>query len=176
MISSGRARALGCTLFVALGSACPFGDPGPEPGEDCLAYMPSGDLSMLPTREVEIGQGTGASFTPWTEGGTAPVEIGGQGFEMLTPSVRLLGASAHEARECLWVNLKPVTATGEDAPDGVGWFEGGLVFEGEGDTRTAGPIFSPLDYLEPGEMVYFELTVASESFAAQQMIGVVPTR
>lgn len=158
-------------LGVSSSAGCP--DPGPEPGEDCIAQRPAAELSSLPTRVVELGSGTGADFRAWTEGASVPVTVGGQGFSMLTPSLRLAADGEGMSDACYWVNLEPVTADGETSADGIGWFEGGLVFSPGSDGLTAGPIFSPLENDTPGQAVYYRVTVASEDFVAQQMLGVV---
>lgn len=87
---------------------------------------------------------TDGEYSPWTPGSEVSIVMGGQGLEMVTPTVRVVGPPDLD-ETCLHVSIEMRYAgeTGEDSA--VAWAENAYEFRRDGDDLLAGPIWVPFD-------------------------------
>lgn len=82
---------------------------GPRPNEPVEAeYCAVGDVPSSPgpvTRALAVGDGAGATFTPWVDGSKASLEAGFQGGYMLTPTLRVSASPGDGDSLCLRVRI-----------------------------------------------------------------------
>lgn len=95
------------TLAAACAALVACGPRAPERSE--AEYCAVGDVPSMPgpsTRDLAVGDGAGATFTPWVDGGGATLESGFQGGYMLTPTLRVAGAPGDGDSLCLRVRIQ----------------------------------------------------------------------
>lgn len=158
-------RRVTAGLLVLLGAAC-----DPQEAEECFASTPD-NPETLPTRELEIGDVSLRKFMPWGDGVQVEVELGSQGFDMITPYVEIPIEPGDADVEC-WCIIEGFVDP--DAP--FEWQDGfcrALTFEQIGDRMRMGPIFSILDAQPRGEPLLYEIRVASENFTASKSIEII---
>lgn len=156
--SAGPAR-LAPLLLPALLAALPgcflFDSGDPQPVESC------GPGSSNPTekRAVALGEGQGKDFKAYVDGGTVPLVSGSQGFEMITPVVRVEGKPDDPSEACLLVEITTEYTDGPGSGGAGGALGGGgqggssggdVLRQGakfvlkDGDLFTDGVLYNPL--------------------------------
>lgn len=158
--STAAAGRLAPLLLPALLAALPgcflFDSGGPQQVEGCAPG--TGDPSEK--RAVALGEGRGKDFEPYADGGAVPLVSGSQGFDMITPSVRVEGKPGDPSEACLLVEITtvyndaPGSGGAGGAPGGGG--QGGSFSEDDtlrqgakfvlvdGDLFTDGVLYNPL--------------------------------
>ena len=151
-------------------TGCP--EPELEPGPDCSSQMP-GDTSMLPQRELELGEVIEGSFTPWSEGQEVNAVYGFQGFPMLTPWFELPAQADDQDGACWHVLYQRLDANGNvDENYGESISSYGLVFSLVGGVMQGGPLFHVVGDGD-GEIMHLRATVSSAEFVAVDDVSIV---
>jgi hypothetical protein len=132
---------------LAVASGCgPAPGPGPavEQAESCTAS--SDPAEQLEQRTLEIGVGGPEAFAPLSDGSSMDVVTGGQGSEMVTPSLRIAAADGDaDADLCIQVDLEDSSSAFVNRSY--------VTFERHDDAFITGAIFHPLaDYDGGGTM------------------------
>jgi hypothetical protein len=159
-------------VAVLLGSGCPEPEPELEPAPDCSAQTP-GDTSMLPQRELQIGENVDGTFTPWADGQQVMAVYGFQGFPMVTPWFELPAEASDADGDCWHVLYQHLDADGNVVEDeGEGTYSYGLVFSRVGDVMRTGPLFDP-SYSGDGATLRLRATVSTPKFVAVDEVSIV---
>jgi hypothetical protein len=159
-------------LAVALlCTGCPR-EPELVEADYCNAQMP-GDTSMLPQRELQLGELVDGTFTPWSDGEHVNLVFGFQGFPMITPWFELPVEADDVDGACWHLLYQRLDANGDVDPSYQdGKYNGGLEFDLVGDIMRAGPLFDITDE-GVGQTVGLRATVSSPSFVATRDVFIV---
>jgi hypothetical protein len=161
-------RALLWVISAASLAGCP-GPSGPEPGEACAFF--GVDAGPPETRTIEAGEGRGASFVPWTDGGAAELVAGGQGGFMITPTFRLAAGASVEPEICVHVAVLNGIAGFGDLEEGA---TADLLFARDGDAYYGGPMFDLLTGNPDvrGRVLMMRTAVSAPAIAGVQLLSV----
>lgn len=144
---------------VALNAACIGGGGEVEPAQDCYLQDLPPDPGLLPQVEVALGQRSGDSFEPWSDGELVNVVQGGQGLAMLMPDVFVAGEP--ETSRCWRVEIVHRDGGGNPLA-GVTSID--VVFEEVDGGQVAGPIFDVLDQQPEDGALQLQARVIGQSF------------
>ena len=151
---------------VLLCTACPR-EPELVEADYCEAQMPA-DTSMLPQRELKLGELVDGSFVPWADGQEVEFVYGVQGFPMLIPWFELPAEAADTDSACWHLLYEHIDANGNSE---YANYDAGLVFMRGGDVmRSDGPLF---DIAPGGPTLSLRATVSSPDFVAVSEISIV---
>lgn len=141
--------------------------------EECIASPPD-DPAALPTRTLEIGDVELGKFKAWQPGEQVEVELGSQGFEMITPYVELPTGAGDPDSACWCLQTYTLEAGAPPLEPSANDYCQAFVFESVKGRMRVGPIFALLEGDEPrGEPIQFQVLVSSSTFTASKVIEIV---
>ena len=129
------------------------------------------------TREIDLGTGTGADFTPYVPGQSVPLYQGNQGLTMITPTFRVEALPADPEEACFRVHLdNDYQGAIPDVPDAVDSVQTNIHFLKQGSSFVSdGHLYDAFSYsrdLLPGIDLKLTATIQGPSFEATTTIDV----
>lgn len=168
--------AASLVIGIVLDSACGPASP-PLPNEPAYCSGPvTRDLDAgpllggMPPRELTLGSGDGATFSPWSDGTTATVVMGFQGGAMIMPSIRVTARATDGDTMCLHVALANTLSDASEVFSGI---SADLTFTRVGDVFEAANIFDQLGFdagALRGKTLMLVVTVDGVTFTATSAV------